>query len=136
MSLIKVAWYVSRVKNMHLGSPSDPGQTPAAKAKPRYVYSILKPHGQTSRGPVRPLPPRQSRSTYTQFQNHMVRVSEGKSDCYIKLRILNFETTWSEFQKHRQTAAMRGEAELRIYNLKKNITSPESVPSSCVRQHT
>ena len=25
MSLIKVAWYVLRVKNMHFGSPPDPG---------------------------------------------------------------------------------------------------------------
>ena len=25
---------------------------------------------------------RQSQATYTQFQNHMVRVSEGKSDCH------------------------------------------------------
>ena len=36
-----------------------------------------------------------------------------------EVRILNFKTTWSEFQKHYQTAAMRGEAELRMYNLKK-----------------
>ena len=59
------------MKNMHPGSPSDPSQTAAAKvcmlnfkttwsdfqmpiqtapaeAKPRYVYSILKPHGQSS----------------------------------------------------------------------------------------
>ena len=31
---------------------------------------------------VRPLPPRQSQRTYIQFQNNMVRVSEGKSDYY------------------------------------------------------
>ena len=42
-------------ENIHFGSPSDPSQTPAAKAKLRYVYSILKPHGQSSRSPVRPL---------------------------------------------------------------------------------
>ena len=35
-----------------------------------------------------------------------------------ELRILNFKTTWSEFQKASQTAAMRGEAELRILNFK------------------
>ena len=34
-----------------------------------------------------------------------------------EVRILDFETTWSEFQKPCQTAAVRGEAELRIYNL-------------------
>ena len=34
-----------------------------------------------------------------------------------KLHILDFKTTWSEFQKPSQTAVMGGEAELRIYNL-------------------
>ena len=38
---------------MHFGSPSDPSQTAAAEAKPRYVYSILKPHGQSFRRQVR-----------------------------------------------------------------------------------
>ena len=78
MSLIRVAWYVSWVKNMHFGSPSDPSQTAAAEAKPRYIYShgqsfrkqvrlllskaklsneylISKPHGQSSERPVRPM---------------------------------------------------------------------------------
>ena len=32
--------------------------------------------------------------------------------------ILNFKTTWSEFQRASQTAAERGEAELRILNSK------------------
>ena len=40
---------------MEFGSPSDPSQTVVAKAKPRYVYSILKPYGQSSRSPVRVL---------------------------------------------------------------------------------
>ena len=53
MSLIKVALYVSRVKNIHFGSPSDPSQTAAAKAKTRYVYLILKTHGQSFRRQVR-----------------------------------------------------------------------------------
>ena len=38
---------------MHPGSPSDPSQTAAAEAKPRYIYSILKPHGQSFRRQVR-----------------------------------------------------------------------------------
>ena len=38
---------------MHFGSPSDPSQTAAAEAKPRCVYSILKPHGQSFRRQVR-----------------------------------------------------------------------------------
>ena len=49
MSLIKVAWCVFRVKNMHPGSTLHPSWTAAAEAKPRCVYSILKPHGQSSR---------------------------------------------------------------------------------------
>ena len=44
-----------RVKNMHFGSPSHPSWTAAAEAKLRCIYSILKPHGQSSRGPVTPL---------------------------------------------------------------------------------
>ena len=46
-----------------------------------------------------------------------------KSDPYhrgeAKVRILNFKTTWSEFQRASQTA-----------------TEPESVTSSCVLKHT
>ena len=38
---------------MHFKSSSDPSQTAAAEAKPRYVYLILKPHGQSSGSPVR-----------------------------------------------------------------------------------
>ena len=41
---------------MHPGSPSDPSGTTAAEAKLRYVYSILKPHGQSSKSTVRLLP--------------------------------------------------------------------------------
>ena len=47
-----------------------------------------------------------------------------------ELRILDFKTTWSEFQKPSQTAAMQGEAELRIYILKKHhlpIVSPKQL---------
>ena len=55
MSVIKVAWYVLRVKNMHPWSPSDTSRKVAAEAKPRYIYSILKAHVQGYRGPVRPL---------------------------------------------------------------------------------
>ena len=35
-----------------------------------------------------------------------------------KVRILDFKTTWSEFQKASQTATEQGEAELRILNFK------------------
>ena len=44
-----------------------PSQTASTVAKPRCVYSILKPHGQSSRYQVRLPPPRRSRGTYTQF---------------------------------------------------------------------
>ena len=37
MSLIKVAWHVLRMKNMHPGSSSDPSGTAATEAKPRCV---------------------------------------------------------------------------------------------------
>ena len=38
---------------MHFGSPPDPSQTSAAEAKPRYAFSLLKPHGQSFRRQVR-----------------------------------------------------------------------------------
>ena len=65
MSLIKFAWYVLCVKNMHFGSPSDPSQTAAAEVKLRCVYSILKPHGQSFRRQIRLLP---SKATPREFQ--------------------------------------------------------------------
>ena len=54
-NVTNVAWYVLWVKNIHFGSPSDPSQTTAAKARLSYIYSILKPHGQSFRGQVRAL---------------------------------------------------------------------------------
>ena len=77
MSLIKVAWYVLRVKNMHFRSPSDPSQ-------------IVARRGHT------------------------------------ELRILDFKTTWSQFQKTSQTAAEQGEAELRILNFKTHGQTSQS----------
>ena len=47
ISQIKVVWYVFGVKNMHPGSSSDLSGTAAAEVKPRWVYPILKPHGQS-----------------------------------------------------------------------------------------
>ena len=78
---------------MHFGSPLDLSQTIATEAKPRYVYLILKPHGQ-----------RQSQTA----------TEQGKAEQYI----FHFKTTWSEFQKPSQTATEQGEAELRILDFK------------------
>ena len=58
---------------MHPGSPSDSSGTATAEAKPRYVYSILKPHGQStsSKKPVRPLSCKEKRSyIYTILKKH------------------------------------------------------------------
>ena len=55
----------------------------------------------TIRPQVGLLLPRRSRGAYNRFQNHMIRVSDAKSDCSrrgeAEVRILNFKTTWSEF---------------------------------------
>ena len=52
----------------------------------------------------------------------MVRVPKASLTAAVRyeaeLRIFDFKTTWSEFQKTSQTTAERGEAELRILNLK------------------
>ena len=51
-----------------------------------------------------------------------------------ELRILDFKTTWLKFQKPIQTTGTQGKAELLMYiQPSRNLTSPESVPSSCVR---
>ena len=45
--------------------------------------------------------------------------SQTAADCgEAELRILDFKTTWSEFQKASSTAAERDEAELRILDFK------------------
>ena len=81
------------VKIMHPESSLYPSQTTAAKAKPRYVYSISKPHGQSFRREVRLL------------------LSKAKLS---NVCIFHYKTTWSEVQKNSQTATERGEAKLRI----------------------
>ena len=57
-----------------------------------------------------------------------------------EVRIIDFKTTWSEFQMPSQTAPAEAKPRC-VYSILKphgqsSITSPESVPSSCVRQHT
>ena len=67
------------------------------------------------------------------------RLCQGKAE----VRILNFETTWSEFQKANQTAtkkpcqttAMRGKAELQINNLKKHRLPRVSPKQLCASAH-
>ena len=55
----------------------------------------------------------------------MVRVQEAKQTATkrgkAELRIFNFKTTWSEFQRPSQTAAKRGKAELRIFDFKTTL---------------
>ena len=57
-----------------------------------------------------------------------------------KVRIIDFKTTWSEFQMPSQTAPAEAKPRC-VYSILKphgqsSITSPDLVPSSCVRQHT
>ena len=130
MSLIKVAWYVLWVKTMHPESSSDLSGTATAKAKPRYVYSILEPHGQSFRKQVRLLLS-EGKLNYVcsilrlhcQSSRSPVRLllSEGKAE----LHILD---SWSDFQN--TIATKWSEAELRLYNLKE--TSPPQSRSQAV----
>ena len=61
------------------------------------------------------------------------RYRRGKAE----VRILDFKTTWSEFQMPSQTAPAEAKPRCVYSNLKPHgqsfITSPESVQSSCVR---
>ena len=62
-----------------------------------------------------------------------------QSDCCCRgeaeVCILNFKTTWSEFQKAIQTAVRQGEAELCIYNLKKHHLPKVGPKQLCVSAH-
>ena len=61
---------------MHPWSPSDLSRTSTAEAKLRCVYSILEPHGQSSRCKVRLLPPRKNFKTTCSKFHHLPRVSQ------------------------------------------------------------
>ena len=45
---------------------------------------------------------------------HQTAAKQGEPE----LRLLNFKTTWSEFQEPSQSAARQGEAKLRILDFK------------------
>ena len=106
---------------MHPGSPSDPSGTAATEAKPRYVYSILKPHGHSFRRQVRLLLSEAKPSyiysilkPHSQISRIPVRPLVSWAN---PIYIFNFKTIWSEFQKPSQTVT-RGEAELLILDFK------------------
>ena len=57
------------------------------------------------------------KTTWSDFQKASQTAAERGK---AELRILDFKTTWSEFQKPCQTAAARGKAEVCIYNVKRH----------------
>ena len=56
---------------------------------------------------------------------------KGKAE----VRVPDFKTTWSEFQKPCQIAARRGKAELWIYNLKKHHLPRVGAKQLCASAH-
>ena len=96
ISLIKVTWCVSSVKNMYPGSSSDPSWPTAEQGKAKLRILNFK-------------------TTWSEFQKGSQTTTEqGKAEqC-----IFDFKATWSEFQKPSQTATERGKAELRILDFK------------------
>ena len=76
----------------HVQSFRSPVRPLLSEAKPSYVYSILRPHGQSSK------------------KSSLTAAERGEAE----LHILNSKTTWSEFQKPSQTAGEQGEAKLHI----------------------
>ena len=125
---------------MHFGSPSDPSQTAAAEAKPRCVYSILKPHGQSFRRQVRLLLT-EAKPSYVwsilKLHGQSYRTKgqllppDGKRG-YVYLILKPHDQS-----SKRPVRILPCQAKLSyIYTILKNITSQELVPSSCVRQHT
>ena len=75
--------------------------------------------------------------TWSEFQKpSQTAAKRGKAE----LRIFDFKTTWSEFHKPIRLLLSKAKPSY-IYSILKphgqsSITSPESVQSSCVRQHT
>ena len=67
------------------------------------------------------------KTTWSEFQKASQTATEQGK---VEQWIFDFKTTWSEFRKTCQTDVMRGKAELRIYNLKK--TSPPQSRSQAV----
>ena len=67
------------------------------------------------------------KTTWSEFQKASKTAAERVE---AELRILDFKTTWSEFQKASQIAAKRGKAKLLILNFKK--TSPLQSRSQAV----
>ena len=55
------------------------------------------------------------KTTWSEFQRASQTATEWGK---AKLGILDFKTTWSEFQKSSQTATEQGEAKLRLLNFK------------------
>ena len=70
------------------------------------------------------------KTTWSEFQKASQTATKQGE---AELRILDFKTTWSEFQKPSQTAAKRGEAELRILNFKTTWSEFQSQVVLCVR---
>ena len=70
MSLIKVVWYVLRVKNMHAGSLSDPSETAVTEAKQREVPDAKSDCSRRGEAEVRIL---NFKTTWSEF-HHLPRV--------------------------------------------------------------
>ena len=60
------------------------------------------------------------------------RCRQGEAE----VRILDYKTTWSEFQKANQTTTKQDHTKRISKQNLSLFTSPESAPSSCVRKHT
>ena len=114
-NLSKIISYESRGLPLY---PCLPSPLPLASIMVIYItilaFRSLRPYSVCpSLSVVRPIP----LSSFITF-----RVLDAQSDCCwvrrIELRILDFKTTWSEFQKASPTVAERGEAELRILDFK------------------
>ena len=79
------------------------------------TFTSVRPYGGVVRRPSRPVPSHFRFLSCSEFQKPSQTAAERGE---AELRILDFKTTWSEFQKASLTAAERGEAELRILDFK------------------
>ena len=72
------------------------------------------------------------KTTWSEFQKPSQTATEQGE---AELRILKFKTTWSEFQKPSQTSATPRVHKLRIYNLKKHCLPRVGPKQLCVSAH-
>ena len=125
----------------HVQSSRSPVRPLLSKVKPSCIYSNLKPHGQSSISPYKLLLSEAKPSCiYTILKPHSQRSRSDQLGHYCARQRLIFKPHGQSFRGPVRPLLSEGKPSYAYSILKphgqSSITSPESVQSSCVRQHT